>query len=131
MGAGPAYFHPSAPVAAASGDSGPIDTDLWHAAAVDITVSAINGGVTPNITFTLSRLGADGFPYLLWSSGAITANGTISVSLSDAISSDYTAVTNNLQGAVFAKKAVLAWSFGGGTPPTSVAFSATVTGRST
>lgn len=130
MGAGPAYFHPASPAAVASGDSGAFDTSLWHAAAIDISVNTITGGVTPSITFTFSRIGPDGVPYALWSSGALTALGPVSVSLSDAISSDYTAVTNQLQGAVFGMRGQLSWAFGGGTPPTSVNFSASVTGRS-
>lgn len=130
MGSGQVYYHPGKIAEAAPAGGSPVlDTQLWRACAIDITLNSLTGGVTPAITFAFSRVGHDGIQYPVWTSGAISATGVISVSLSDSMSAAYAAGTLNEQGVVFSDKGIFTWAFGGGTPPTGVDFSATVYGR--
>lgn len=117
--------------ATASGDSGALDTTWVEALAVDINITAITGGVTPNITFTLDRLGADGIWYSPVTTGIIAATGKASIDLASALGIAIVAapLTSGAQHMVLGNTTRLSWVFGGGTPPTSVTFSASIIGR--
>lgn len=99
--------------------------------ALDITVTSINGGAsTPSITFFLERQGADGVWYQLFTTGAVTGALTISVDISPDLNAVYSAPPGSAQQhALFGASARLRWTFGGGTPPTNVTFSASLIGR--
>lgn len=49
--------------------------------AIDINVTALTGGAAPTVTFKLSRVGADGVLYLVWSPAAISAAGVFSTTI--------------------------------------------------
>lgn len=117
--------------ATASGSSGPFDTTWIDAMAVDINITAITGGVTPSITFTLERLGADGIWYTPVSTGAITVTGKVSIDVASMLGIAIVAapLTSAAQHLVLGQTTRLSWTFGGGTPPDSVTFSASIIGR--
>lgn len=117
----------------AAGVSAEWDTTNVDSMAIDINVSAITGGAsTPGIKFTLERLGADGLWYGPVTSGNVTATGNVSIDVSSALGVAIVAapLTSASQHFVPTKRARLSWVFVGGTPPTSVTFSASVVGRS-
>ena len=49
--------------------------------AVDINVTALTGGVSPTVTFKLSRVGADGVLYQVWLPTALSAPGVLSTTI--------------------------------------------------
>jgi hypothetical protein len=107
------------------------DTSDTTYAAWDMTVTAITGGAsTPSITFFLDRQGADGVWYQIATTSAITSPGTVSIDISPALNGSVSGpLTSTVQHNVFTRKGRLRWTFGGGTPPTSVTFSASIIGR--
>lgn len=113
-----------------NGDSGSIDTTRISSAGLDINVTAINGGTTPNIVFFLERQGGDGNWYQILTTGNVTTALTVSVDISPGLTGSYQAPPSSAQQhAVFTKAARVRWTLGGGVPPTSVAFTASFVGR--
>lgn len=87
-------------------------------AALDINLTAIASGT---VTFSLQRLGADGIWYTTWSSAALAAPGANSYELGPS--------SPAAQLVIFATSGRLSWVFGGGAPPATVTFSASLIGR--
>ncbi len=109
----------TAQTAANVGDS--FDTTYLTALAVDVAVTAFAGGTSPSVTFFVDRFGSDSNWYRLWTSSAINAPGTASISIGQFPTGTGTAA------GVLTTLARFGWSFGGA--PTSVTLRASVVGR--
>lgn len=101
--------------------SGPIPTQqggfILQAINLDVSVTALTGGVSPTVTFKVSRVEPDGVLYSVYSPAAISAAGTFSQSIGPGEQ------TNVDLGDQFQLDMVLT----GG--PTSITFSATIKGK--
>ncbi len=109
--------------ARASYSSGPLSTGGAASAVLnlDVSVTALTGGTSPNVKFTVSRIESDGVLYPIYNPTPITGPGTFSQSI----------------GTFYQTPADLGDNYqidmvGGGTvPPTSVTFSLTAKVRTT
>jgi hypothetical protein len=63
--------------ARATYSSGLLSTDLYDMISLDISVTAITGGLLPTVAFRLSRQGADGVLYPIFTTAAISVAGII------------------------------------------------------
>lgn len=100
--------------------------------AVDINVTAITGGATsPSIQFIVERLGGDNVWYSCFAPNTLTFTTATQIS----IDLGQFSVTFSGPPASAAQHNVptlwerFRWTFGGGTPPTSVTFSVSIIGR--
>ena len=84
---------------------------------LDITVTALTGGTSPTVTFKVSRLGADGLLYAVYTPTALSAPGVFSQSIG------YGCQTNIDLGDTFQLDMVLTGA------PTSITFSGSVKGK--
>ena len=84
---------------------------------LDISVTALTGGVSPTVTFKVSRVGADGVLYSVYNPAAISAAGNFSQSIGPGEQ------TNADLGALFQIDMVLTGA------PTSITFSGSVEGK--
>lgn len=107
------------------------DTSNWTYAAWDMTLTSFTDGAAPTISFFLERQGADGNWYRIGATGALnSAPQTISVDISPGLNGSVSGpLSSTVQHNVFTQTARLRWVFGGGTPATSIAFSASIIGR--
>ena len=122
MGVDTLYVHASG-AETATGQSAAFDTTHITSAALDVNLTALTGGTAPTLTFSLQRLGADGVWYTAWTqAAAMSATGPASFELGPS--------SPAAQLVIFTTQARLVWTFGGTAPPTSVAFSASLIGRS-
>lgn len=98
--------------------SGLLSVDSYDMLAVDISVTAITGGVLPTVAFRLSRLGADGILYPIFTTTAISVAGIL-----PPISLGPGSTNSNM----FGDNIQLDMITTGG--PTSVTFSASIKGK--
>lgn len=87
--------------------------------AIDFNVTTITGGILPTVQFKVSRQGADGILYPIFSSTLLTVGGLVTVTLG-ALSGAGQAFGDNVQ---------VDMVLGGTSPPTSVTFSASIKGK--
>lgn len=74
-----AIFSQPATVISAAGNTGYIPVESYTTLGFAANISAIDGSTT--LVFTIYNLGADGVDYPLWTSGNITATGTVEQSI--------------------------------------------------
>lgn len=135
----PVLSNPIAPTVAltyASGTQNPSNTgDTFSmtgatSIAVDITVTSLNGGTLPNITFFVQRLGASSTWYTVWTNtSAIGSAAVVSASIGPGQSGGTASSGVGGFSAVLSGSCRFGWSAGGTILPTSWTGSAQVTIR--
>lgn len=99
-------------------------------AAVDITVTSLNGGTLPNITFFVQRLGASNVWYTIWTNTSpIGGAAVVSASIGPGLSGGTASSGVGGFSAVLSGTCRFGWSTGGTIAPTSWTGSAQVTVR--
>lgn len=108
--------------ATGSGTSGVLPTPYVELARLDINVTALTGGTTPDITFSLQVLGADGVTWwTVWTGTPITAATVPPVGFNFG--------PDTATPLVFTGACRLVWTFGGAVAATSITFAASLVGR--
>lgn len=110
------------PAARTAGASIVFSTNQVTYIALDTTVTALTGGTSPTIQFTLDRLGADGVWYNVWTSTTVGSPATNSMDIGPGLTN-----AAGSQHAVFTTQGRFSYIFTG--TPTSITFSATLLGR--
>lgn len=106
------------------------DTSTSSCIAVDVTVTSLNGGVLPNITFFVQRLGASSVWYTIWSNTTpIGGAAVVSASIGPSLSGGTASSGNGGFSAVLSGTCRFGWSTGGTSAPTSWTGSAQVVTR--
>lgn len=120
---------PSAAYTAAQSPSVCVTDGITYA-ALDMTLTSFTGGSAPTVSYFLERQGADGNWYQILTTGALGTATTISVDVSPALNGVVSGPpSSTVQHNVFTHSARLRWTFGGGSAPTAVTFSASLVGR--
>lgn len=110
--------------ATATGQTGSLNSAMISRAALDVNVKAFTAGTTPSIQFFVDRLGGDNIWYPIAQTAALTATGSVSLDISDAVA-DATAARHM----VFTDQCRVRWVFAGAVVATSIDFSGSLYGR--